>query len=98
VVILLAWKRFWIALNNLQTVHVDGALYIQIAVYGAILTWITSEEAFKYVNPYLIFYVKGVMGAALAGTGALKMFRSNSYSDSLKKTVDTPDKPPDAPK
>lgn len=100
-VAILSWKWFWKALGGLKPVHVDGVLYVCIAVFVALQTWISSDDAFKYVNPYVIFYSKGVCAIMGAGAGALKMFRSTAYSDSLKdkqNAVDNPTPPAQPPK
>ena len=68
-------------MNRIKPVHIDGALYVAIAVFLAVQSYFTSEEAYKYVNPYAIFWIKGICAVVGAGAGALKMFRSRTYSD-----------------
>lgn len=71
-------------IGNITPAQLDGALYVAIAVFGAVQTFFSSDEAFKYINPYILFYIKCFAGIFLAATGALKMFRSTTYSDHLK--------------
>jgi len=68
----------------LKPVHVDGALYASIAFWGAVESVFSTDDAYKYVSPYAIFWIKAVSDIALAVAGALKMFRSTTYSDHLK--------------
>jgi hypothetical protein len=70
--------------GTITPAQLDGALYIMIAVCGAVQTFFSSDEAYKYINAYLLFYIKCSAGIVLAGVGALKMFRSTTYSDHLK--------------
>jgi hypothetical protein len=98
---ILAWKWFWVAMQTVKPVHIDGVLYVCIAVFVFMQSWFSSDDAYKYVNPFVIFWIKGICGTVGAAAGALKMFRSTGYSDSLKdkqNVVDNPPKPPDAPK
>lgn len=66
-------------------VIIDGVLYVCIVTFAFIQSYFTSDEAYKYINPYVLFWVK--FGTGLLGViaGALKMFRSTSYSDHLKQ-------------
>jgi hypothetical protein len=80
---------------KLRPVHVDGTLYVCIAVFLAIQSYFCSEDAYKYVNAYAIFWVKGICAVIGAGAGALKMFRSTSYSDSVNQDKDEVASPPD---
>lgn len=61
-------------------VVIDGTLYVSIAVFLATQTFFTTDEAYRYVNPYVIFWIKAVSGILGAGAGALKMFRDQSYA------------------
>jgi hypothetical protein len=74
--------------GGITPAQLDGALYIMIAVCGAVQTFFSSDEAYKYINPYILFYIKCGAGIVLAAVGALKMFRSTTYSDHLKDKKD----------
>jgi hypothetical protein len=81
--------------NKLKPVHVDGFLYVCIALFGSVQGGLT-DDAYKYLNPYTIFWIKYVATVLLACAGALKMFRSTTYSDHLNNgDVHTP--PPKTP-
>lgn len=77
----------WLA-GTITAAQLDGALYISIAVCGAVQTFFSSDEAYKYINPYILFYIKCSAGIILAAVGALKMFRSTTYADHLKDKKD----------
>ena len=66
---------------SVKPVTVDGALYVLIAIFGAVMALMQSDDTYKYMNPYVCFYVKFFADIGLAGTTALKMFRSTSYSE-----------------
>lgn len=67
--------------GNVKPVVIDGFLYVVIAVCGTITAIMTSDEIYKYVNPYCVFYGKAVNEILTAGSTALKMYRSTSYAD-----------------
>jgi hypothetical protein len=78
---------------------IDAVLYVCIGIFAFLATYLSSDEAYKYVNPAFLFYAKGVVGVGAAGTGALKMFRSTSFSDHKKSMNGSYTKPPeDKPK
>lgn len=83
---------------KLKPVHIDGALYVLIALFGAVSGIFSSDDAYKYVNPYVIFWLKAAVEIALAGVGSLKMFRSTSYAEhvagKVPPIVDTNNNPP----
>lgn len=63
--------------------YIDGFLYFCIAVFGAILAELVTDDSYKYWNPFLLYYTKVVCKIGLQGATALKMFRSTSYGDHL---------------
>lgn len=73
-----------------KPVVIDGTLYVCIATFVYIQSFFTSDESYKYVSPYFLFWMKFAVGLLGTIAGALKMFRSTSYSDSLKSQVDKP--------
>lgn len=66
---------------NIKPVYIDGSLYVLIALFGAMEATFNNDEVYKYVNVYVIFWMKQIIIWSLAIVGALKMFRSTSYSD-----------------
>lgn len=76
----------------MKPVFLDGLLYVLIAVFIFEQEFLSSDEAYKYVSPYVIFWSKFIIGTSAAATQALKMFRSTSYSDHLKNQADNKQK------
>lgn len=72
-------------LEKVKAVTVDGALYVLIAIFGSLVTITTSDDAYKYWNPYVLYFTKCITEIALAAVGALKMFRSTSYSKHIEQ-------------
>jgi hypothetical protein len=78
--------KFCLKYSSLLTpVRIDGTLYVLIAIFGASMTLLQSDEVYKYLDPYFIFYCKSLSSLGLAGTTALKMFRSRQYGDHVDK-------------
>lgn len=75
----------WLAVRFMKPVVFDGTLYASIAIFVFMQGFLSSDEAYKYCNPYLLFWSKFLVGSIAAGVGALKMFRSNSYSEHQKE-------------
>lgn len=67
--------------GGLKPVVIDGFLYVVIAVCGFAEATLTSDDVYKYMNPFLVFYTKWMVGMLGAGATALKMFRNTSYSE-----------------
>lgn len=63
-----------------KPVHVDGALYMMIGVFGVVQAMLSQDDVYKYLNPYVVFYLKAGTGIGLAAVSALKMFRSNTFA------------------
>jgi hypothetical protein len=50
--------------------------------------YLSSEDAYKYMNPHLLFFSKFLIGSMAAGAGALKMSRAGqSQKPEDKKEV-----------
>ncbi len=63
-----------------KPVVIDGLLWVLIAVCACAQQMLTGEEAYKYVNPYVLFWLNAVIACVGAGAGALKMFRSTAFA------------------
>ena len=74
-------------------VVLDGFLYACIASFTFSQAFFNSDEAYKYVNPFILFWMKYVFGMGAATAGAVKMFRSTVFADN-KNGVDNPPKLP----
>jgi len=77
-------------MKGIPSVYVDGALYCGIALFGFLQTYLTGDDAAKYVSAEALFWINCVIGACLALCTCLKMFRSSSFTDHQKqKSIDT---------
>lgn len=73
------WVRLWAWLTSIESVVIDGGLAVCVAMFLMAQTVFGSEEAYKYCNPYFLFFVKAFFGVIGSGFGALKAFRSIEY-------------------
>lgn len=55
-----------------------------LAIMAAVLAeqaYFSTEDAYKYVNPFWLFWIKAGLVAIGAGAAAIKGFMSTTYSD-----------------
>lgn len=71
--------------KDISPTFIDGLLYVLIALFGASVASFTSEEAYKYINPYVLYWLTEFSKWGLAVVTALKMFRSTSYAEHQEK-------------
>ncbi len=76
---MIAWLR------DLRPVHIDGAIFVLIAVTMAMAITLGTDDAGKYIAPATLFYLKNIVAWTSAGFLALKMFRSASYAHDVKE-------------
>lgn len=77
--------------------HIDGWLYVGVAVCGALTASLGGDDASKIIPVEYLFKLKVVIGAIGAGMLAGKMYRSTAYADSKNTTqpvVTTTSTPP----
>lgn len=65
----------------------DATIYVTIAVTAFLMTQLGSDEAAKYIDAQLLFYLKSVTGSLSAGALSLKMFRSETFSNWKKEKL-----------
>jgi len=75
-------------LAGIPPVFLDGILYSGIAWLLFSQSYLGGDEAAKYINPALKFWINYAVGSLAAIAGALKMFRSTSYADHVKGNED----------
>lgn len=68
---------------KLKPVHIDGALWVLLALFTTQQQMLTGEEAYKYASPYFLFWFKFTVASLAAATASLKAFRSTSYTKHL---------------
>lgn len=73
-----------------STVWIDGLLYAGIAVFPSLITYFSSDDAYKYCNPYFLFWLKGALVAGASICGGLKMFRSQIFGKMSQQDQQTP--------
>jgi|GEM_PF-4182818 len=76
-----------------STNHIDGWLYVGVAVCAALTASLGSDEASKFIAPEYLFKIKTLTGAIGAGMLAGKMYRSTAFADS-RPTPPAPVTPP----
>lgn len=67
--------------GNTKPVVIDGALFVLIAMSGALEAILTSKEVYDYMFPWIVWYLKMGLAVFIAGAMALKTFRDKSYSE-----------------
>lgn len=67
-------------LTTIPPVFTDGFLLVLSSFCAAILTYMATEEAYKYVNPILLFWLKVALGSTSSSISALVAFRSKVYT------------------
>lgn len=67
-------------MNQLKPVVIDGVLWVSIALFACMQAMLTTEEAYKYCNPTVLFWMKFVVACCGASAGSLKAFRSTTYA------------------
>ena len=77
-------------MKKITPTHVDGALYVGIAVFGSLLAAVDTETAEKIFTPFPIWFwvLKTLIECGGAACGALKMYRSKDYADSVNNAPD----------
>lgn len=66
---------------SIPAVVIDGALYAMLAWLLFSQASLGGDEAAKYVDPTVKFWINYGIGGSAAMVGAIKMFRSTSYGD-----------------
>ncbi len=70
-------------MKKLTSVQLDGFLYGCAAMCAAAQAAFGNDEAYKYVNPYLLFWLRTLFGVLASGALAIKMFRSGRTNGNL---------------
>lgn len=77
--------------RSIPAVAIDGILYVGIGMFIFSQGYLGTDEAAKFIAPLPLFWLNYLVGLGATAFGALKMFRSNSYSNhqKLKKEGNT---------
>ena len=91
----LFWK--WVSgklpMDKLKAVHIDGTLYVCMGLFTFLQGYFSEDDASRYVNPWLLWWLRAGIGSLAAMAASLKMYRSSSYADSLKDKPNPPSSP-----
>ena len=68
-------------LASIPAVFIDGTLYALVMWLLFSQSYLGGDEAAKYITPTLKFWINYGIGSLAAVAGAVKMFRSTSYSE-----------------
>ena len=70
---------------------VDGSIYVMLQGLTFLATAFSGEDAYKYINPFVLFWLKICLGEGACMLLAIKTFRSTSFAEwrSDKKSHDT---------
>jgi len=71
--------------SSLPSVFLDGLIYVLIAIFGFNQSVLSSDEAIKFIAPWLLFMLKWLNGGAAAGLLAMKLFRSTAFAEHQQK-------------
>lgn len=65
--------------GKFRHIFIEGWLYWYTAFGVTAQEFLSSEEAYKYVNPHVLFWTRMFLGSSVAGFNALKAFRSMTF-------------------
>jgi len=65
--------------GKLRHTFIEGWLYWYTAFGVTAQEFLSSEEAYKYCNPVLLFWLRMFLGSSVAGFNAVKAFRSMTF-------------------
>lgn len=74
--------------GSLPPVFIDGLTYALIALFGALTTSFSSDEATHFIRAAWLFGIKTFCASCGATLLAIKMFRSTSYSEHQQQKKD----------
>lgn len=78
-----------------KPVTVDGFLWVSIALFGCMQSMLSTDEAYKYVDARVLWWMKVSCACSGASAGALKMFRSTTYAKHMEENPTPKDHPSD---
>ena len=69
--------------SALPPVVFDGVLIAISSFLTALLTYLATEESYKYVNPVVLFWLKVSIGSTSSSIQAIVAYRNQQYSKHL---------------
>lgn len=67
---------------------VDATLYACIGMFMFQQGFLSSDDSYKYVNPYILFWLKFTIGSAGAAAGSIKMYMTDSTHNNTSGKID----------
>lgn len=64
---------------TVRSVNIDALLYTYTAFGGALITYLSTDDSYKYIDPITRFWTIAIVGSSISGLNALKAFRSQTY-------------------
>ena len=80
----------------MRPVHIDGLIFVAIAVFGSIGSALGADDAAKWIEPKMLWFARNGCTAFAAGFLALKMYRSTTYAKDREQNGQLT-KPPEPP-
>lgn len=60
-------------------IWIEGSLYFYMGFASEALTYLATEESYKYIHPGVRFWCIVILGSTLGGFNAVKAFRSMTF-------------------
>lgn len=67
--------------SSIKPVFIDGSLYACIALLTFGQMYFGGDEAAKYIEPSVKFWLIGIVGCLAAMLNSIKSFRNTSYAE-----------------
>lgn len=65
--------------SEIPPVFLDGCIAVHIAVLATMSMYFSTDEAAKYIDPEIRFWILLAVGCSLQGLHALSKFRDGTY-------------------
>lgn len=56
--------------------YVNGGIYFTLGLLGPLQTYLSTDDAVKYIDPTIRFWMIAAIGSAIGGFGAVKAYLS----------------------
>ncbi len=74
-------KAFQKYLYSLPPVFIDGVLYVMIAWFMFNQSYLGGDEAAKWIEPEVKFWINWLIGSGATIFASIKMFRSTTFAE-----------------
>jgi hypothetical protein len=73
---------------DIPAVIIDGVLFVCIGHFMFSQSYLSGDEAAKYITPETKFWLNYAIGSLGSIAGSLKMYRSSSYAEHAREKKD----------